>query len=165
MIITNTINLNNFPAMEMGVRVVAVTVNYYPFAKTPPEEGYQIEYEGKLLKIEDTAPRDHRQSDALWYNGLVHAPQLPQFPIVPGGGLAQATVYWMCAAQFAGLRAGKGNANGRFWAREYADLCIERAQMAGKDRPKHERVAKKIVDLVTTGGRWYVHRRQPRPRL
>ena len=107
MIITDTINLNNIEAMKRDIRVVAVTVNYYPFSKTPPGEGYQIEYDGKLLLMEDTA---HVTIDSQmpWYNGLVHAPQNPGFPIIPGGGLSQAAVYWMAAAELAGLKATKG---------------------------------------------------------
>lgn len=154
MIITNTINLNNIEAMKRGIRVVVVTVNYYPFYKTPPGEGYQIEYEGKLLKMEDTG---HVTIDSQmpWDNGLVHAPQNPQFAIIPGGGLTQAVVYWMCAAELAGLLANNGVKTDN-WARRYVQICIDRAVMVGSDRMKVEAVANVCADLVTKGGRWYV---------
>jgi len=154
-IITNTINLNNIEAMKRGIRVVAVTVNYYPFSKTPPGEGYQIEYEGKILKIEDTADVTI-DSQMPWHNGLVHTPLNPQFPIIPSSGIAQAAVYWMAAAELAGLEAGKGRKDGRRWARDYVQACIERAVMVGKDRPKFAAVGKKLADLVLDGARWHV---------
>ena len=141
MIITNTINLNNIEAMKRGIRVVAVTVNYYPFAKTPPKEGYQIEHEGKLLIIEDTA-NVTIDSQMPWYNGLVLAPQNPNFPVIPGGGMTQAVVYWMAAAEFAGIKAAKGKKDNSGLANYYIERCIERAEMVGKDRPKYEAVGK-----------------------
>ena len=154
MIITNTINLNNIEAMKRGIRVVAVTVNYYPFAKTPPNEGYQIEHNGKILIIEDTA-NVTIDSQMPWYNGLVLAPQNPNFPVIPGGGMTQVAVYWMAAAEFAGVKAAKVKKDGG-WAKYYIDQCIERAEMVGKDRPKYEAIGKKLAELVFAGARWMV---------
>ena len=153
MIVTNTINLGNIEARKRGIRVVAVTVNYYPFSETPPDEGYQIEYDGKILKIEDTADVTIN-SQMPWHNGLVRTPEI-EFPILPSSGIAQAAVYWMCAAQLAGLKAGKGKKAGS-WARTYIDTCITRAERIATDRPKYERVAGILADRVMGGGRWYV---------
>lgn len=155
MIITNTINIGNIGAMKRGIRVVAVTVNYYPFAQTPPEEGYQIEYEGKILRIEDTA-NVTIDSQMPWYNGLIRAPQNPDFAVIPGGGLAQAAVYWMAAAEYAGVQAAKGKPAGNDRAAYYINKCIERAAMVGKDRPKFESVAKDLADLIVKGAKWWV---------
>jgi hypothetical protein len=156
MIITNTINPGNIEAMKRGIRVIGVTVNYYPFSRTPPEEGYQIEYEGKILRLEDTV-NDMIDSQMPWYNGLVHAPQNPDFAIIPGGGLAQAAVYWMAAAELAGLKASKSkNPESGGWARFYIQTCIDRAAMVGKDRPKYAAVGRKLADLVVNGARWWV---------
>jgi len=156
MIFTNTINLNNIGAMKRGIRVAAVTVNYYPFYQTPPGEGYQIEYEGKILKIEDTANATI-DSQMPWHNGLVIAPQNPDFAIIPGGGLAQAAVYWMIAAEFAGLIGAKGKAGPGGWAKSYIETCIERARMVGADRQKFEAAAKTLADLVVNGAKWWVY--------
>lgn len=156
MIVTNTINLGNIEARKRGIRIVAVTVNYYPFAKTPPGEGYQIEHEGKLLKIEDTADVTI-DSQMPWHNGLVITPEI-EFPIIPSSGIAQSAVYWMCAAQLAGLNAGKGKKVGidGSWARDYIDTCIARAEHIATDRPKYERVADVCADRIMKGGRWFV---------
>jgi hypothetical protein len=154
MIITNTINLNNINAMKRGIRVVGVTVNYYPFSETPPEEGYQIEYEGKILHIEDTV-NVTVYSQTPWYNGLVRDPNL-NFAIIPGGGFAQAAVYWMTAAELTGLRSLKKRESGSGWAKSYIDKCIEKLLMAGQDRPKFEVVGKKLADLVLRGAKWWV---------
>jgi len=156
MIFTNTINLGNIGAMDRGIRVVGVTVNYYPFAQTPPGEGYQIEYEGKLIKMEDSVTT-MIDSQTPWYNGLVHAPQNPDFPVIPGGGLAQAAVYWMIAAEIAGRKALKKKQKGSGWAKHYIDTCVERALMVGCDRPKYEQVGKKLAELVLKGAKWWVY--------
>ena len=155
MVITNTINLNNFDAMDKGVRVVAVTVNYYPFAKTPPGEGYQIEREGKILKIEDTA-NVTIDSQIPWDNGLVNAPQCRPFPVLPGGGLAQAAVYWLCAAELAGLKANRGDNSKGSWAEDYIDVCLARAEKVGRDRAKYAATGKKLAELVLAGAAWHV---------
>ena len=160
MIITNTINLGNINAMKRGIRVVGVTVNYYPFAKTPLEEGYQIEYEGKILHIEDTVSV-MIDSQMPWHNGLVHAPQNTDFPVIPVGGLTQAAVYWMCAAQLAGLKAGKGKIPEMSWSKYYSEKCIERAQMVRQDRPKFVAVGKELADLVVRGAKWWVYGANP----
>jgi hypothetical protein len=153
-IITNTINTGNIGAMKRGIRVIGVTVNYYPFLKTPPGEGYQIEYGGKILNIED-ASSVVIDSQMPWDNGLVHPPQHPDFPVMPGGGIAQGAVYWMAAAEFAGLKAEKGiKSSGG--AKYYIETCIDRAQMVEKDRPKFLEAARTFGDLVVKGAKWWV---------
>ncbi|MFA6472342.1 MAG: hypothetical protein WCU00_09910 [Candidatus Latescibacterota bacterium] len=153
-IITNTINTGNIGAMKRGIRVIGVTVNYYPFAKTPPEEGYQIEYGGKILHIED-ASSVVIDSQLPWNNGLVHPADHPDFPVMPGGGIAQAAVYWMAAAELAGLEANKG-AKSSGWARSYIQTCIDRVQMVGKDRPKFMEAGRLLADLVAKGAKWWI---------
>jgi hypothetical protein len=51
---------------------------------------------------------------------------------------------------------GKGKKSAS-WARDYTEICIERALMAGADRSKHARVASTLADLVLAGGRWFVY--------
>ncbi len=155
-ILTNTINLNNLTAMRRGIRVVGVTVNYYPFAETPPEQGYQIEYEGRILTIE-TASNVVIDSQIPWYNGLVHSPRNPDFPVLPSGGFANAAVYWMCAAAFDRLRAGKGDQGPTDGARYYIDRCIERVELLAADRGKTVVIAREIADRIEAGGRWWVY--------
>jgi uncharacterized phosphosugar-binding protein len=155
MIITNVINLGNLAAMKRGIRVVGLTVNYYPFAKTPPGEGYQIEYEGKILKMED-ACSVMLDSQTAWDNGLLHPKQHPEFAVMPGSGIAQATVYWMMAAELAGLKAGGGSKSSSGCARKYVDICIERAKRVGKDRQKFVDSGRVLGDLIIKGGKWYV---------
>jgi hypothetical protein len=140
--------------MKRGIRVVGVTVNYYPFSQTPAGEAYQIEYEGKILKIED-ASSAMIDSGTPWYNGLVKTRQNPDFPVIPGGGLAQAAVYWMAAAELAALKATKGKGP-LGAARFYIDACIDRALMVRQDRPKFAEVGAHIADLVIKGGKWWV---------
>lgn len=154
MILTNVIHLGNIRAMRRGIRVAGVTVNYYPFAQTPAGEGYQIEFEGKLVRMED-ASSVMIDSQTPWYNGLVRTAQNPDFPVLPGGGIAQAAVYWMAAAELAGLKAGKGKESGG-WARRYIDICIDRAEMARQDREKFLAAGKDLADMVIRGGRWWV---------
>lgn len=129
-------------AREKGVYVVGITNNYVPFAKTPP---------GALSRM-DTKMEDECDmvidSQMPWYNGLVNAPQIPQFRIIPSSGNAMFLVYWACTASLASLVGTKGKGSSTAPAERYLDLAIERFQMIGTDRPKIDRVAEKWAELV-----------------
>ena len=136
-------------ARERGVFVVGVTNNYYPFSETPPEG----------LRPENMAlPRIEDMSDIVidsqipWDNGLVDAPQIPQFKLCPGSGLAAYSVYWPCTALLATLIGSKGKDTSIEPARVYLDLLLERFKRIHTDRPKIDRVASKWADRVLEKG-------------
>jgi hypothetical protein len=99
------------------------------------------------VKIEDSCDMVI-DSQMPWYNGLVNAPQIPQFRIIPSSGNAMFLMYWACTASLASLVGTKGKGSSTEPAERYLDLAIERFQMIGTDRPKIDRVSEKWADLV-----------------
>ncbi len=129
-------------ARDKGVYVVGITNNYVPNAKTAPGGLGRME-----PKIEDVCDFVI-DSQMPWYNGLVNAPQLPQFRIIPSSGNAMMLVYWACTGALAALTGTKGKGPAAAPAERYLDLAIERIQMIGSDRPKIDSVSSKWADLV-----------------
>jgi len=136
-------------ARERGVYVVGVTNNYYPFYKTPPDG---------LSPNKMALPKIEEMSDIVidsqvpWDNGLVNAPQIPQFKICPSSGLAAYSVYWPCTALLATLIGSKGKDTSTESAQEYLNLLLERFRIISTDRPKIDRVASKWADFVLAKG-------------
>ena len=136
-------------AHERGVFVVGVTNNYYPFYKTPP---------GGLTPDKMALPTVEEMSNMVidsqvpWDNGLVDAPQIPQFKLCPSSGLAAYSVYWPCTALLATLIGSKGKDTSIEPAREYLNLLIERFKLIGTDRPKIDSIASKWADFVLEKG-------------
>jgi len=136
-------------ARERGVYVVGVTNNYYPFYKTPPDG---------LRPGNMALPTIEEQSDMVidsqvpWDNGLVDAPQIPQFKLCPSSGLAANAVYWPCTALLCTLIGSKGKDTSTEPARVWLDLLCERFKLVGTDRPKFDAVAGKWADFVLGKG-------------
>jgi len=130
-------------ARDKGVYVVGITNNYVLTAKTP--DGF-LRGENRV-KMEDSC--DMVVDGCVpYYNGLVNAPQLPQFRPIPSSGTAMALIYWAMTGSLANLMGSKGKGSSAEPAEKYLDLAIERFQMIGTDRPKVDWVAEKWADLV-----------------
>ena len=141
-------------AHERGVFIAGVTNNYFKFSGTPPGVFYPRRMELSLEEISDIII----DSQVPWYNGLVSAPQLPQFRICPSTGIAQFAVYWACTASLSNLIGTKGKGSSAEPARQYLELVCERFRMIETDRPKIDRVAEKWADLVLEkGARLFVY--------
>ncbi|MHB9027157.1 MAG: twin-arginine translocation signal domain-containing protein [Candidatus Latescibacterota bacterium] len=130
-------------ARDKGAFVAGITNNYVLTAKTP--EGF-LRSEN-TVKFEDTC--DLAIDGCVpYYNGLVNAPQLPQFRPIPSSGNAMNLIYWASTASLANLIGTKGKGSSTEPVEKYLDLAIERMQMIGTDRPKVDWVAEKWADLV-----------------
>jgi hypothetical protein len=99
------------------------------------------------VKIEDVCDMVV-DSQVPWYNGLVNAPQLPQFRPIPSSGTVMALIYWAMTASLANLVGTKGKGKSAEPVEKYLDLAIDRFRMIGTDRPKIDRVTEKWADLV-----------------
>ncbi len=130
-------------ARKKGVYVVGITNNYIRTAKTP--DGFlRRENTTRIEDICDMVIDSH----VPYYNGLVNAPQLPQFRICPSSGNAMALVYWSMTGALANLIGTKGKGSSTEPIEKYLDLALERYLMIGTDRPKVDWVAEKFADLV-----------------
>jgi len=140
-------------AMERGVYVVGVTNNYYPFYKTPPD-GLRED----KMKLPTTEEMSNMVIDSQvpWDNGLVSAPQIPQFKLCPSSGIAAYSVYWACTAVLATLLGSKGKNESTAPAREFLDLLLERFGEIRTDRPKMDGVASKWADMILSKKRRFM---------
>ncbi|MCE5249090.1 twin-arginine translocation signal domain-containing protein [bacterium] len=143
-LITNGVSQETLDAKNRGVYVVGLTNNYIKFYKTPPDA---LRPEIMKMSIEDVSSLVI-DSQMPWENGLIAAPQLPQFRIIPSSGISQFLVYWACTAALATLIGSKGKDSGADAAKQYLDLAYDRFRMIGTDLPKVDRVAGKWADLV-----------------
>ena len=132
-------------AKERGVFVAGVTSNYYPFYKTPA---------GGLREDKMALPTCEEMSNMVidsqvpWDNGLVTAPQVPQFKLCPSTGIGALAVYWACTALFATLIGSKGKDTSTAPATDYLDTLLERFRLVRTDRPKIAAVTSKWADMV-----------------
>lgn len=109
-------------ARDKGVYVVGITNNYVPNAKTAPGGLNRMD-----TKIEDVCDMVI-DSQMPWYNGLVNAPQLPQFRPIPSSGTTMALIYWAMTASLANLVGSKGKGSGSKPAEQYLDMAIDRSR-------------------------------------
>ena len=103
-LITNIVDEARKDARDRGVYMVGVTNNYFKFAGTA-ENG--LRPDRMTLSVEEISDVVIN-SYVPWDNGLVDAPQVPQFKLCPSTGTAQAAVYWACSASLANLIGTKG---------------------------------------------------------
>ncbi len=134
---------------DRGVYVVGVTTNYFRHGKTPA---------GGLTPERMSWPSIEEVSDLVidsgmpWDNGLVINPNHPKFRLCPSTGIAQMAVYWACTASLAALIGSKGEISPEEPAEFYLDVLYDRFTMVGADRPKIDRIAKKMAELVSGKG-------------
>ncbi len=147
-LITSAVNENTLKAREKGVYVVGVTNNYFKFERTPPGglAGNRME-----LSIDEMTPHVI-DSQVPWNNGLVAAPQIPNFRLCPSTGIATMLVYWACTASLANLIGTRGKGSSSEPAVRYLETARERFRMIGTDRPKIDHVAEKWADMVLGRG-------------
>lgn len=143
-LLTDMVSESRKKARERGAYVVGVTNNYYRFFKTPPgglrESNMQMTVEEMSNMVID--------SYVPWDNGLVSAPEVPQFKLCPSTGIAQYAVYWACTASLANLVGTRGKGSSAEPAHRYLDMLLERYIQIGTDRPKIDRISSKWTDLV-----------------
>jgi len=143
-LITDRIDPETIKVRERGVYVVGVTNNYFRFYKTPPEGLVPSRMETAIEDVSDLVI----DSYVPWDNGLVSAPQIPQFKLCPSSGISQFLVYWACTASLSNLIGTKGKGSSTEPAERYLDLAYDRFLMIGTDRPKIDRVAEKWAERV-----------------
>lgn len=143
-LITNIVDEARKNARERGVYMVGVTNNYFKFSRTA-EGG--LRPDRMTMSVEEMSDMVI-DSFVPWDNGLVTAPQVPQFKLCPSTGTAQAAVYWACTASLTNLIGTKGKGCSYEPAHRYLDLTLERFRCIGADRSKIDRIAEKWADYV-----------------
>ena len=97
MVFTNQCNRAVLRARDRGVYVVAVTVNYIDNEFRPA--GFTNPNEDNLM-LKDVS-NEVLHSHVPYYQGLVHAPQIPEMTLCPSTTTGSSTLHWMLTAEIA----------------------------------------------------------------
>ena len=90
-----------------------------------------------------------------YQQGLVHAPEIPEFAVCPSSGTGSGALFWMLNAEIANkLEHGK-KASSVGPSIEYLDTLTERVRRIKQQRDRIREVAVTMARRVRAGGRWF----------
>jgi len=142
---------------DRGVYVVVFTTCYVNNRNAPP---------GKVLpNPNDWMPEDVAtrviDSHIPWEQGLVHAPEIPEFALCPGSANATNSIHWMITAEVANVLATGQPADGAK-AREYVDILLSRIEdFHAREMARVDEIAVTIAKRIISGGYYFVRSRNP----
>ena len=151
MVFTNQCNPAVQKVRERGVYVVAVTVNYVDNEFRPP--GFTNPNKDNLM-LKDVS-NEILHSHVPYYQGLVHAPQIPEFTLCPSTTTGSSTLHWMLNAEIAN-KVWTGTSKGNERSTEYLRVLTERVEKTKEHWPLIREVAVKMTRRIREGGRWFV---------
>ncbi|MFC1692487.1 hypothetical protein ACFL1R_03170 [Candidatus Latescibacterota bacterium] len=151
MVFTNSCNKAVQAARDRGVYVVCVTVNYINNEFRPA--GFTNPNEDDLL-LKDVS-NDILHSHVPYYQGLVHAPEIPEITICPSTSTGSGTVYWMLNAETANKLADK-SAKEVDKSAEYIRILTERVERVKEHMDRIREVAVTMARRIRDGGTWFV---------
>jgi len=138
-------------ARDRGVYVVAVTVNYIDNEFRP--RNFTNPNEDNLL-LKDVS-NDILHSHVPYYQGLVHAPEIPEITICPSTTTGTCTLFWMLNAELANKLADK-NAKEVDKSAEYIRVVTERVERMKGYMDRIREVAVTMAHRIRAGGTWFV---------
>jgi len=151
MLFTNHCNKSVKEARDNGVYVVGVTSNYINNEFRP--EGFSHPNQDNLM-IKDVA-NEILHSHVPHDQGLVQAPEIPEFKLCPSSTTGQGALFWMICSELANKVANK-KAKTVDKSVEYLRILTERIE---KIRDVHMyRIRETAVTMarrIRSGGRWH----------
>jgi hypothetical protein len=142
-------------ACEREVYVVVVTTCYVNNRKTPPGK---VPPHPHGWMPEDVATRVI-DSHIPWEQGLVHVPEIPEFPVCPGSANGTNTIHWMITAEVAHALATGEKADGSR-GQMYVDTLLSQLEAFHAQEMEHLReVAVQMAKRIIEGGHYYVRSR------
>ncbi len=150
MVFTNHCTQAVKAARDRGVYVVSVTVNYINNEFRPA--GFANPNEDDLMLADVSNEILH--SHVPYYQGLVHAPEIPEFTLCPSTTTGLGTLHWMLNAELANKLADK-KAKEVDKSAEYLRILTERVEKIKEYRYRIREVAVTMARRIRTGGRWF----------
>ena len=150
MVFTNHCTKAVQEARDRGVYVVSVTVNYIDNEFRPA--GFTNPNEDNFM-LGDVS-NEILHSHVPYYQGLVHAPEIPEFTICPSTTTGLGTLHWMLNAELANKLADK-KAKAIDKSAEYISILTERIQMVKAHMEQIREVAVTMTRRIRDGGRWF----------
>ncbi|MFC1551097.1 hypothetical protein ACFL6P_00895 [Candidatus Latescibacterota bacterium] len=148
---TNQCSKDVLAARERGVYVVSVTVNYTDNEFRPV--GFANLNEDGLMLADVSNEILH--SHVPYYQGLVHAPEIPEMTLCPSTTTGLGAVHWMLNAEIANKLA-DNKAKEVDKSAEYLRILTERVKMLTQYRGKIMETALAMTERIVDGGRWFV---------
>ncbi len=90
-----------------------------------------------------------------YYQGLVHAPEIPEFAICPSTTTGSGSIHWMLNAEIANKLADP-NAPAVDKSAEYLRILTERVARISDHTDRIREVAVTMARRIRHGGRWFV---------
>ena len=100
MVFTNRANKAVLAAQERGVYIVCVTTNYWDNEFRPRGISDVSHGNPDGLMLGDVS-NEILHSHTPYEQGLVHAPEVPEFPFCPSSGTGSGSIHWMLNAEIA----------------------------------------------------------------
>lgn len=151
MVFTNQCNRAVQRAREHGVYVVAVTVNYVDNEFRPA--GFTNPNEDNLM-LRDVS-NEILHSHVPYYQGLVHAPQIPEFTLCPSTTTGSGALHWMLNAEIAN-KVWTGSSMAVDKSAEYLRVLTQRVEKIKDHEPRIRETAVTMARRIRQGGRWFV---------
>lgn len=150
MVFTNQCNRAVQRARDRGVYVVAVTVNYVDNEFRP--KGFTNPNEDNLM-LKDVS-NEILHSHVPYYQGLVHAPQIPEFTLCPSTTTGSGALHWMLTAETAN-KVWTGSTKSVDKSAEYLRVLTERVDRIRRHQPRIRETAVTMSRRIRRGGRWF----------
>ena len=150
MVFTNQCNRAVQRARDRGVYVVAVTVNYVDNEFRPA--GFTNTNEDNLM-LKDVS-NEILHSHVPYYQGLVHAPQIPEFTLCPSTTTGSGALHWMLTAETAN-KVWTGSTKSVDKSAEYLRVLTERVDRIRRHQPRIRETAVTMARRIRRGGRWF----------
>ena len=154
MVFTNDCNRSVLQARERGIYVVRVAINYQDneFRPSGFTDTTHSNPDGLMLKDVSNAIL---HSHVPYQQGLVHAPEIPEFAICPSSGTGSGALFWMLNAEIADKLANK-KAKPVEKSITYLDTLTDRVKRIKQQRDRIREVAVTMARRIRDGGRWFM---------
>lgn len=154
MVFTNDCNKSVLQARERGVYVVCVAVNYQDNEFRPRgfTDTSHSNPDGLMLRdVSNAILHTH----VPYQQGLVHAPEIPEFVICPSSGTGSGALFWMINAEIADKLNNK-NSKPVEKSIAYLDTVTTRVKQIRLDRDRIRETAVTMARRIRDGGRWFL---------
>lgn len=153
LIFTDRCNQDVLDARERGVYVCCVTSNYQDNEFRPAgfTDISHANPDGLMLK---DVSNEILHSHTPYTQGLVHAPEIPEFAICPSAGTGSGSIHWMLNAELANKLADP-NARAVDKSAEYLSILTQRVTSLRDQMSAIREATVEMARRVRAGGRWF----------
>jgi len=153
LVFTNHCNRHVLAARQRGVYVVCVTVSYIDNEFRPKGFTDTTHSNPDGLKLKDVS-NVILHSHVPYQQGLVYAPEIPEFAICPSSQTGLAAVHWMLNAELANKLANK-SAKAVDKSVKYLRILTTRVKQVRQHMAQIRETAVTMTRRIRAGGRWF----------